>query len=89
LSILFTFCQLSAAGKIKDLCLVLAGPKGWNNGQRNCYYKQVKEHILLTGYVADQDMAALYSGALVFVSTLMRVWPPPQKQCSVVPSDYL
>jgi len=30
----------------------------------------VKERIILTGYVADQDMAALYSGALVFVYLL-------------------
>jgi len=30
------------------------------------------KRIILTGYVADQDMAALYSGALVFVYPSLR-----------------
>lgn len=64
------FANLVQQEKIKDLCLVLAGQKGWNyNGifKEIANYKQLKERIILTGYVADQDLAALYSGALVFV----------------------
>jgi glycosyltransferase involved in cell wall biosynthesis len=55
---------------IKDLNLVLVGPKG-------CEYEKIfqeiakfgisKNRIIITGYVADEDLAPLYSGAMVFI----------------------
>jgi glycosyltransferase involved in cell wall biosynthesis len=48
--------------------LVLAGPEGW---LMQSIYKTVnqldlKNHVILPGYVADEDKAALISGAIVF-----------------------
>lgn len=55
---------------IKDLSLVLVGNQGWK-------YKKIldelsnqhllKDRIILTGRVADEELAALYSGALAFI----------------------
>ncbi len=48
--------------------LVLAGGKGWKDED---IYKKLEEYknlnIILTGYVADEDLPALHSGAEVFV----------------------
>ncbi len=48
--------------------LVLAGGKGWKNED---IYKRIKElshlNIILTGYVPDEDLPALHSGASLFV----------------------
>lgn len=66
--------------KIRDeYTLVLAGGKGWND---EGIYKRLAElkdeKIILTGYVADEDMPALYSGASVFVfPTLYEGWGMP------------
>jgi glycosyltransferase involved in cell wall biosynthesis len=56
--------------KINDLSLVLAGPLGW---QYDAIIKEARRfpllapRIIFTGYVAEEDLAALYSGALVFI----------------------
>lgn len=64
------FARLVEQETIKDLNLVLVGTKGWD------YDKIFKElanlpalqnRIIVTGYVADEDLAPLYSGALAFV----------------------
>lgn len=49
--------------------LVLAGKRGWLDGEIfNAAEQNVRARdILFTGYVADQDLPALYSGALCFV----------------------
>jgi glycosyltransferase involved in cell wall biosynthesis len=53
----------------KDFTLVLAGGKGWLDGELNDLYEVLKEQltIIKTGYVAEEDLPALYSGASVFV----------------------
>jgi glycosyltransferase involved in cell wall biosynthesis len=55
--------------KITDeFSLVLAGGKGWLDGsikERLCELKDM--NIITTGYVADEDLPALYSGASLFV----------------------
>lgn len=49
--------------------LVLAGRKGWleNDVFRVAEQSPVAKDIVFTGYVADEDLPALYSGALCFV----------------------
>ncbi|MEG4499939.1 glycosyltransferase [Microcoleus sp. F10-C6] len=64
------FAQLVQQQGIKDLYLVLVGAFGWDYEP---IFEEIskgglsKDRILITGYVADEDLAALYSGALVFV----------------------
>lgn len=64
------FANLIKQEKLNDLYLVLAGYKGWDYGSifkaiAEC--PQLQKQIIPIGYVADKDLAALYSGALVFV----------------------
>lgn len=64
------FAQVVQEKNLKDLSLVLVGNKGWNYGKilaeiSNQYL--LKNRIILTGRIADEDLAALYSGALAFV----------------------
>lgn len=65
-----SFAELVRAERLDDLQLVLTGTKGWDAeaifaavGESH----HVRDRIVLTGYVADADLAPLYSGALVFV----------------------
>jgi glycosyltransferase involved in cell wall biosynthesis len=64
------FARLVSDQGLKDLRLVLVGAKGWDY---NKIFEAIssleisKDHIILTGYVAEEDLAALYSGALAFV----------------------
>ena len=64
------FAKLVQEQNIKDLYLVLVGATGWKYEKifetiSNC--DAVKERIIFTGRVADEDLAAVYSGALAFV----------------------
>ena len=64
------FAQLVQQQNIKDLCLVLVGSKGWKYDkifEEISNFSFLKHRIIVTGYVADEDLAALYSGALAFV----------------------
>lgn len=66
--------------KIRDkYTLVLAGGKGWNDQEIYKRLNELKpEKIIMTGYVADEDMPALYSGASLFVfPTLYEGWGMP------------
>ncbi|MCT7982337.1 glycosyltransferase [Laspinema sp. A4] len=64
------FAKLLREQNIEQLNLVLVGSKGWDF---NTIFTEIENHkwiqkrIFVTGYVADEDLAALYSGALVFV----------------------
>ena len=65
-----SFAQLVAQENLPDLSLVLAGAAGWDYGsifEELTRYPQLKQRIIFTGYVADEDLSPLYSGALVFV----------------------
>ncbi len=65
-----SFYQLLQQERIHDLCLVLAGPFGWDYKgifQEVLKNKQFARRIIFTGYIADEDMAALYSSAIAFV----------------------
>ena len=64
------FARLITEQKIDDLNLVLAGVRGWDVEEIFSEVKQfpkLEKRIFVTGYVADKDLAALYSGALAFV----------------------
>lgn len=64
------FAELVQQENIKDLYLVLVGIKGWHYDQifEEIYkYSDLRNRIIITGYLADEDLAAIYSGALAFV----------------------
>ena len=69
-SIVKSFVSLLKQEKMKDLNLVLAGSEGWEFQE---IYHAVEEagefsnKIIITGYVPDEDLAPLYSGAMAFV----------------------
>ncbi|MCK4795991.1 MAG: glycosyltransferase family 4 protein [Spirochaetes bacterium] len=68
--VITSFIKLIKQEKIEDLSLVLTGVYGWNfnrilNEIEN--YKDIKDRILFTGYIPDEDLFLIYSGALVFV----------------------
>ena len=49
----------------RDLCLVIAGGHGWLNQEllETIYLEKMQDHVILTGFVEDTDLPALYSGA--------------------------
>jgi glycosyltransferase involved in cell wall biosynthesis len=65
-----SFLNLIQQEKISDLNLVLAGAKGWNY---DAIFSEIsnnpllKERIIVTGFVPDENLAPLYSGALAFI----------------------
>ncbi|WP_084201418.1 glycosyltransferase family 4 protein [Geobacter pickeringii] len=64
------FAKIINQEKIDDLCLVLVGSKGWDYSkifEELSKYESMSDRIIVTGYVSDEDLAALYSGALAFV----------------------
>jgi glycosyltransferase involved in cell wall biosynthesis len=65
------FSRLVQQESLKDLQLVLVGGLGW---KYESIFKEliatnesVRHRIILVGRVADEDMAALYSGAIAFI----------------------
>jgi glycosyltransferase involved in cell wall biosynthesis len=56
-------------GRPRGLQLVLAGQKGWLYDEILHEVRRIGlgDHVVLTGYVADEDLPALLSGALAFV----------------------
>jgi len=63
------FNRLVREEKLADLHLVLAGAKGWKEGPIFDAIQELgplKERVVVTGFVADEDLAPLYSGALAF-----------------------
>ena len=55
--------------KINDVDLVITGEPGWQYDtlfQDIKNFDKFKEHIIFTGFIEDKDMAALYSGSIVF-----------------------
>ncbi|HWW75222.1 MAG TPA: glycosyltransferase family 1 protein [Pyrinomonadaceae bacterium] len=63
------FARLVREERLPDLSLVLVGARGWLDDKiMETVESQgaVRERLVVTGYVADEDLAALYSGALCF-----------------------
>ncbi|MEM9542563.1 MAG: glycosyltransferase family 1 protein [Cyanobacteria bacterium P01_E01_bin.42] len=70
ISVIRSFIKIVREEKISDLCLVLVGNLGWN--YENIFaeisqYPDVKNRIIITGRIADDDLAAVYSDALAFI----------------------
>ena len=65
------FTQLVQQEPLTDLRLVLAGSLGWKYesifAELTSADSAIRERIIVVGRVADEDMAALYSGATAFV----------------------
>lgn len=64
------FSKLLKQENLKDLQLVLVGSEGWKIGNVLDSLKvneSIKKRIVITGFVEDEDLAAVYSGALGFV----------------------
>jgi glycosyltransferase involved in cell wall biosynthesis len=64
------FSRFVRENHVNDLNLVLVGPKGWNYERifvRVAQEEWLKDRVIFTGYVADEDLAPLYTGALAFV----------------------
>ena len=65
-----SFARMVEQENIKDLSLVLVGTKGWLYGEifdELSKNSALKDRVIITGFAADEDLAALYSGALAFV----------------------
>lgn len=63
------FYRILQQEKINNLYLVLAGKLGWKCEsifQELNSYPHLAKRIIFTGYVADEDLAPLYSNALAF-----------------------
>jgi len=65
-----SFIKLVRQEHINDLYLVLTGADGW--GYEKIYQEiddagGIANRIIITGYVPDEDLAPLYSGALAFL----------------------
>ncbi len=63
------FAEIVRAGEIDDLQLLLVGGKGWLDADLLAAverWPEVRRRIILPGYVPDEDLAPLYSGALCF-----------------------
>ena len=64
------FARLVEQENIHDLYLVLVGTKGWDFEkifEELANSPKLKDRIIITGYVDDEDLAPLYSGAMAFV----------------------
>lgn len=63
------FSELIKNDKYKDFMFVIAGRAGWKNEELFGLVEslQLKERVLFPGYVEDEDLPALYSGAELFV----------------------
>lgn len=47
--------------------LVLCGPKGWGVDHLRDKVKEFQHRVIITGFVSDNDLASIYSGATAFV----------------------
>ena len=64
------FSEFTQTHPSTDLNLVLVGTSGWKNSaifQAVQDNSQIKNRIIFSGYVPDEDLAAIYSRALAFV----------------------
>lgn len=65
-----SFAKLLHEQKIHDLSLVLVGDRGWGTKEIDEAQRTVglnPNQIVVTGYIPDHDLAALYSGAMAFI----------------------
>ena len=64
------FVRTVGEQRIPDLNLVLVGTKGWDFDRIFAEItndSEMQKRIVVTGYLPDEDLASLYSGAMMFV----------------------
>ncbi|XDD45037.1 glycosyltransferase family 4 protein [Leptospira sp. WS39.C2] len=64
------FLAMECLSQFPELKLVLIGGKGWGTEQEKLignYTKEQQDRILFVGFVSDDLLASIYSGALLFV----------------------
>jgi glycosyltransferase involved in cell wall biosynthesis len=64
------FYEIIAQEKINDLCLVLVGSQGWLYDeifQMADSKPHLKNKVIFTGYLPDEELSSIYSGASFFV----------------------
>lgn len=65
------FVDLAERGELpREIKLVLVGTKGWKMDQvlgELVKKESIRSRLVFTGFVPDEDLAAIYSGALAFV----------------------
>ena len=64
------FARVVQQEHLKNLRLVLVGARGWDYDrifEAISAAESISEYIIFTGYVADEDLSPLYSGALAFI----------------------
>ena len=69
-AVIRSFAKLVRQEHLHDLNLVLVGTKGWLYSEifeQIETMKDLRERIIVTGYVDDADLAPLYSGASMFI----------------------
>ena len=84
------YAQLVAEGQVEDMRLVMVGTRGW---KMESAFKELEklgslaQRVIVTGFVPDEDLAPIYSHALMFVypSLLEGFGLPPLEamQCGV------
>lgn len=64
------FIEFIEKNNVTDVALVLAGPKGWGDIFEGIDLNKYKEQIILTGFVDENDLPILYTGAIssVYIS---------------------
>jgi len=65
-----SFCQFIANDPSMDIYLVIVGSKGWKYDSifsTVSNYEQLRDRIIFTGYIPDEDLSAIYSGAQAFI----------------------
>lgn len=65
-----SFAKLLQQERINDLYLVLVGATGWFYDkifEELSNQESLQDRVIVTGYVYDSDLAALYSGSIAFV----------------------
>lgn len=64
------FNKLISQEKLEDIYLILVGSKGWLYDrifQTVNEHPRLKDKVIFTGYIPDEDLSAIYSGANFFV----------------------
>ena len=64
------FARLAHGGEFAGLSLVLVGTRGWKfDGIFESIggLRELRDRVVVTGYVADSDLSAIYTGARMFV----------------------
>jgi glycosyltransferase involved in cell wall biosynthesis len=61
------YIKLIEQENLKDLQLVMLGSDGWKIAPLFDNHKSVRKNVVITGFVEDEDLAAIYSEALAFV----------------------